>query len=105
VDWPAVTLRITSGQNWRDLPPAIRPFLPPSQALARVQSFGTEVVAGAQHGADWSNLETRHLLIESGTQPVDPGAMGLYGVLVVTTAPVAATSPGCAYPGAAATAR
>src|SRR5439155_2624735 len=39
-------------------------------------------------------------LIESGTHPSIQGPMGLYGILVVTTAP--GTTAGCAYPGATA---
>jgi hypothetical protein len=45
-------------------------------------------------------------LLESGTHPSIQGPMGLYGILVVTAAPVTTgtAAPGCAYPGATATA-
>jgi hypothetical protein len=86
-------------------------FTPPPQG-ARVQSFGTEVAAtGATPTATqvasgsaltWSNLQPGTYLIESGTHPSIQGPMGLYGVLVVTSAPAAAGSTGCAYPGATA---
>jgi hypothetical protein len=86
-------------------------FTPPSQP-DRVQSFATEVGAtgatltGKQVASGsaltWSNLRPGTYLIESGTHPSIQGPMGLYGVLVVTTAPVAGTSAGCAYPGATA---
>ena len=61
-------------------------FTPPPQ-LPRVQSFGTEVPNGANAVAlTWSNLREGTYLIESGTHPSIQGPMGLYGVLVVTTA-------------------
>jgi hypothetical protein len=89
-------------------------FTPPSQGN-RVQSFGTEVAAtGATLGTGqvasgsaltWSNLLPGTYLIESGTHPSIQGPMGLYGVLVVTTAPTSSTSgatttytAGTAYP-------
>ena len=40
-------------------------------------------------GLTWSNLKPGTYLIESGTHPSIQGPMGLYGILVVTTAPVA----------------
>src|SRR6202171_1014245 len=73
-------------------------FNPPSQ-LGRVQSFGTEVAAGATTALLWTGLKPGTYLIESGTHPSIQGPMGLYGILVVTTAPVGTTA-GCAYPGA-----
>ena len=69
---------------------------PPAQGR-RVQSFGTEVAAGVTTGLSWSNLRTGTYLIESGTHPSIQGPMGLYGVLVVTTAPTATPSAGVAY--------
>jgi hypothetical protein len=63
-------------------------FHPPSQA-ARVQSFGTEVATGATTSLAWTSLNPGTYLIESGTHPSIQGPMGLYGVLVVTTAPTA----------------
>ena len=82
-------------------------FCPPAQPQ-RVQSFATEVAAtGATlapgqvvsgSALTWTNLRPGTYLIESGTHPSIQGPMGLYGVLVVTTAPVAGTA-GCGYPG------
>ena len=67
-------------------------FCPPGQP-ARVQSFATEVAAGATTVLPaWNNLKPGTYLIESGTHPSIQGPMGLYGVLVVT-------SPGQAYTG------
>src|SRR6202163_4264544 len=66
--------------------------------LGRVQSFGTEVAAGATTALSWPSLKPGTYLIESGTHPSIQGPMGLYGVLVVTTAPSGAT-PGTAYTG------
>jgi hypothetical protein len=73
----------------------------------RVQSFGTEVAAvpvGSTTPATaltWANLKPGTYLIESGTHPSIQGPMGLYGILVVTTAPVTGATPaaGTAYPG------
>jgi FtsP/CotA-like multicopper oxidase with cupredoxin domain len=71
---------------------------PPPQG-ARVQSFATEVAAGATTTLPaWNSLRPGTYLIESGTHPSIQGPMGLYGVLVVTTAP-AGTTAGTAYPG------
>ena len=72
-------------------------FLPPSQQR-RVQSFSTEVAAGATTALTWTTLRPGTYLIESGTHPSIQGPMGLYGILVVTTAPVSATAAGTAYP-------
>src|ERR1700756_268948 len=70
----------------------------------RVQSFSTEVAAGATTTTPltWSNLKPGTYLIESGTHPSIQGPMGLYGIVVVTaapgsTAPGATASAGCAY--------
>jgi hypothetical protein len=65
---------------------------PPPQA-PRVRSFSTEVAAGVGHtpanttALTWSNLRPGTYLIESGTHPSIQGPMGLYGMLVVTSAP------------------
>ena len=75
---------------------------PPGQG-PRAQSLGTEVAAGATTALTWSALRPGTYLIESGTHPSIQGPMGLYGILVVTTAP-AGTTPGTAYPAVAATA-
>jgi hypothetical protein len=72
---------------------------PPLQG-ARVQSFSTEVTGGATTALTWASLRPGTYLIESGTHPSIQGTMGLYGILVVTTAPNAAVTPaavGCAY--------
>ncbi len=58
-------------------------FTPPGQA-ARVQSFSTPVGPGLTVDLTWANLKSGTYLIESGTHPSIQGAMGLYGVLVVT---------------------
>ena len=64
----------------------------------RVQSFSTEVAAGATTALTWKALRPGTYLIESGTHPSIQGPMGLYGILVVTSAP-AGTTAGTAYPG------
>ncbi len=70
---------------------------PPPQG-ARVQSFSTEVPVSATATAlTWSALRPGTYLIESGTHPSIQGPMGLYGMLVVTTAP-SGTTAGTAYP-------
>jgi hypothetical protein len=77
-------------------------FTPPTQGN-RVQSFGTEVAAGATKALTWSALRPGTYLLESGTHPSIQGPMGLYGIVVVTTAPTASsgteTAAGTAYPG------
>jgi hypothetical protein len=70
---------------------------PPPQG-SRVQSFSTPLAPGATKSVAWSNLKPGTYLLESGTHPSIQGPMGLYGILVVTTAPVGTTA-GCAYPG------
>src|SRR6266436_4320739 len=71
-------------------------FTPPNQG-PRVQSFSTEVAFGATTALTWTALRPGTYLIESGTHPSIQGPMGLYGILVVTTAP-AGTTAGTAYP-------
>jgi hypothetical protein len=75
-------------------------FTPPSQG-PRVQSFATEVAAGATTVLPWGvsppALNPGTYLFESGTHPSIQGPMGLYGMLVVTTAPAGGTA-GTAYP-------
>ena len=72
------------------------PGTPPVQGN-RVQSFSTEVLGGATAILPaWGNLRPGTYLMESGTHPSIQGPMGLYGMLVVTSAPGAA---GTAYPG------
>jgi uncharacterized repeat protein (TIGR01451 family) len=73
-------------------------FTPPAQG-ARVQSFATEVtVAGGMTSLSWTAPRPGTYLIESGTHPSIQGPMGLYGILVVTSAPSGSTA-GTAYPG------
>src|SRR6266446_2644898 len=77
---------------------------PPVQGN-RVQSFSTEVGAGATTSLCFGAcgvtgqpaLKPGTYLIESGTHPSIQGPMGLYGMLVVTAAP-AGTTAGTAYP-------
>src|SRR6266404_9290194 len=79
---------------------------PPAQ-LPRVQSFGTEVAAGATTASPltWANLRPGTYLLESGTHPSIQGPMGLYGILVVTDStnkiayPAAGTTPAVTYGG------
>ena len=74
------------------------PVPPPVQGQ-RVQSFSTEVGPGATLALPaWATLRPGTYLIESGTHPSIQGPMGLYGILVVTTAPAGGTA-GSAYPG------
>jgi hypothetical protein len=65
----------------------------------RVQSFATEVAAGTTTPLTWTTPRPGTYLIESGTHPSIQGPMGLYGMLVVTSAPAGATL-GTAYPAA-----
>ena len=80
-------------------------FTPPPQG-PRVQSFSTEVAAGATTRLTWTNLRPGTYLLESGTHPSIQVPMGLYGIVVVTAPPTATagkeTASGCAYPGATA---
>ena len=75
---------------------------PPPQG-PRVQSFGAEVAAGKTATLTWPLLKPGTYLLESGTHPSIQVPMGLYGILVVTSAPAsssgAETAAGTAYPG------
>src|ERR1700686_268368 len=77
-------------------------FNPPAQPN-RVQSFSTEVPVGSTTALTWKAPRPGTYLIESGTHPSIQGPMGLYGILVVTSAPTATagteTAAGTAYPG------
>src|ERR1700675_4889543 len=77
-------------------------FNPPGQPN-RVQSFSTEVAVGSTAQLKWTAPRSGTYLIESGTHPSIQGPMGLYGILVVTSAPTATagteTAAGLAYPG------
>jgi hypothetical protein len=96
--WPIVSSTVAIGN-------------PPTQG-PRAQSFGTEVAVGTTAALCWGPactpatpaLKPGTYLIESGTHPSIQGPMGLYGILVVTSAPASTTAAGCAYPGATATA-
>jgi hypothetical protein len=81
-------------------------FNPPTQGK-RVQSFGSEASAnGGTQTYSWDKLAPGTYIYESGTQPSIQVPMGLYGVVVVTTAPVSTTdannvttlTAGTAYP-------
>src|SRR5207302_1588086 len=74
-------------------------FTPPPQQ-ARVKSLATEVANGSTSPLTWSNLNPGTYLLESGTHPSIQGPMGLFGILVVTTAPAVGVA-GTAYPGVA----
>jgi hypothetical protein len=69
-------------------------FAPPPQG-PRVQSFSTEVTAGATATLTWAAPFPGTYLIESGTHPSIQGPMGLYGILVVTAAPGSASVGSC----------
>ena len=75
-------------------------FVPPPQG-ARVQSFSTEVAAGATTSLEWLAPRPGTYLLESGTHPSIQGPMGLYGMVVVTQTP-ANGAAGVAYPAAGA---
>src|SRR4051812_12782624 len=75
-------------------------FVPRPQG-ARVQSFSTEVAAGATTSLKWLAPRPGTYLLESGTHPSIQGPMGLYGIVVVTQAP-ANGAAGVAYPAAGA---
>src|SRR5882762_5516660 len=70
-------------------------FTPPAQG-ARARSFVTEAAAGGSQTYTWAALKPGTYLIQTGTYLSIQGPMGLYGVLVVTTAPITGT-PGTAY--------
>ena len=67
------------------------PTFTPPQQNDRVQSFSTEVAAGATTSLVWKAPRPGTYLIESGTHPSIQGPMGLYGVLVVTSPPGTST--------------
>jgi hypothetical protein len=89
--------------TWSTVNAAGGVWTPPPQG-PRVQSFSTEVAAGATTALTWATPRQGTYLIESGTHPSIQGPMGLFGMLVVTAAPTADTSgkeitAGTAYPG------
>ncbi len=80
--------------------PAPAPFVPPAQG-PRVRSFSTELpaavagVAAAPVSLTWNNLKPGTYIYETGTLPSLQVPMGLYGVLVVTGAPLSTTTGTC----------
>src|SRR6266702_2289521 len=66
--------------------------VPPTQGN-RVQSFSTQVAAGATTSLTWTTPRPGTYLLESGTHPSIQGPMGLYGMVVVTEAP--SVTAGC----------
>ena len=90
----------TQGVTWSTVNNAITNVPPPQGP--RVQSFGTEVAAGSTAALTWPILKPGTYLLESGTHPSIQVPMGLYGILVVTTAPTATSgtesAAGTAYP-------
>ncbi|MBI1425266.1 MAG: hypothetical protein GC149_17605 [Gammaproteobacteria bacterium] len=74
-------------------------FFPPQQA-ARARSFSPEAgVNGGTYSYTWSRLKPGTYIYQTGSHPSIQQPMGLYGVLVVTNAPDAATATaGTAYP-------
>jgi hypothetical protein len=84
-------------------PPPVGTFTPPTQG-ERVRSFVPEVAGVSLVGNaplmgtyTWTGLKPGTYLMRTGTYPSIQGPMGLYGVVVVTTAP-AAGAAGIAYP-------
>ena len=85
----------TQGATWPAADPTTTNVPPPQEV--RVQSFSTEVAAGATTSLTWTTPRPGTYLLESGTHPSIQGPMGLYGMVVVTTAPAGAVA-GTAYP-------
>ena len=93
--------------TWPNITPST--FTPPAQGQ-RARSFGTEApVGGVAVAYTWSALKPGTYLYATGTHPSIQQPMGLYGLLVVTAAPVTTssgvplavtgiTTPGLAYP-------
>jgi len=90
------------------LPAPSGTFTPPSQGnrartFTSIEVPGVATVGGAVAAPGvytYASLQPGTYLIRSGTYPSIQGPMGLYGVLVVTKAPVtgATPAPGLAYP-------
>src|SRR5262252_496227 len=86
--WPASSSDPGDGAN-----------TPPPQGN-RVQSFATEVAAGATTSLTWTAPNPGTYLLESGTHPSIQGPMGLYGMVVVTgLGSSTGVTPVTAYPG------
>jgi hypothetical protein len=90
--------------TWQGVATAASAFTPPAQG-PRARSFTKEAITGGSVTYTWAAMRPGTYLIETGTYPSIQGPMGLYGVLVVTTAPVTGATagttaaPGVAYPG------
>src|SRR5580765_8133630 len=87
------------GATWPAADPTTTNTPPPQEK--RVQSFSTEVLAGATTALTWTTPRPGTYLLESGTHPSIQGPMGLYGMVVVTKAgsPATTANTGTAYPG------
>jgi hypothetical protein len=95
------------GTTWPVVDPSAT-FTPPHQG-ERVRTFGAETSNGGSWDYTWSSLRAGTYIYETGTRPSIQAPMGLYGVLIVTTAPVTSTggtppavtisTPGSAYTG------
>ena len=89
------------GATWPVADPTTTNTPPPQEK--RVQSFSTEVAAGATTSLTWTTPRAGTYLLESGTHPSIQGPMGLYGMVVVTDAatgtayPAAGTTPAVTY--------
>ena len=91
------------GATWPVADPTTTNTPPPQER--RVQSFSTEVAAGATTATalTWLTPRPGTYLLESGTHPSIQGPMGLYGMVVVTDAvngiayPPVGTTPAVTY--------
>ncbi|MDP9044650.1 MAG: choice-of-anchor D domain-containing protein [Pseudomonadota bacterium] len=99
---------VHSGQSVTTFPgnsAASPTFTPPLQGT-RIKSFGTEAAAAGTAALTWTGLKAGTYIYETGTLPSLQAPMGLYGLLIVTQAPVVgngAVVPGNAYPSTATT--
>ncbi len=75
-------------------------FYPPAQK-DRARSFSPETANATTSAYTWANLKPGTYIYETGSHPSIQAPMGLYGLLVVTNAPVAATSATAAISGTA----
>ena len=92
---PSPSHATQSNATWPIAGTAATSWNPPAQG-PRVQSFSTEVAAGATTSLTWTAPRPGTYLLESGTHPSIQAPMGLYGIVVVTTTPAGATA-GTAY--------
>jgi FtsP/CotA-like multicopper oxidase with cupredoxin domain len=77
--------------TWMTNTTAAKPFTPPLQG-PRARTFGAETASNATATYTWNNLKPGTYLYETATHPSLQAPMGLYGVLIVTTAPAASTT-------------